>query len=199
MVALLEAVVDRRGDDLGLVAVDAAGGELLRDGERVEHRGRLPRRHDGQLQRVSALSARRAWLKVSSEGHRHGDVAIITTPGGKPPKTLARCGLTEDLVYGLAVEPSSGASWSRLVIRRAWWSRQRWTLTPRSFSTSMSRSASRIKRLRASSQSGPASSGSDPRGGVRAYLAAILAHGCGAVHEAVRLHWIELLGRVLAT
>ena len=58
MVALLEAVVDRRGDDLGLVAVDAAGGELLRDGERVEHRGSLPRRHDGQLQRRFPWGAR---------------------------------------------------------------------------------------------------------------------------------------------
>ena len=37
MVALLKAVVDRLRDDLGLVAVDAAGGELLGDGERVEH------------------------------------------------------------------------------------------------------------------------------------------------------------------
>ena len=37
VVALLKAVVDRLRDDLGLVAVDAAGGELLGDGERVEH------------------------------------------------------------------------------------------------------------------------------------------------------------------
>ena len=38
-----------------------------------------------------------------------------------------------------------------------------------------------------------------PQGRCARLLAAILAHGCGAVHEAVRLHWIELLGRVLAT
>ena len=43
MVTVLEAVVDRRRDDLGLVAVDAAGGELLGDRERVEHAGSLPR------------------------------------------------------------------------------------------------------------------------------------------------------------
>ena len=43
MVAVLEAVVERLGDDLGLVAVDTRGGELLRDVERIEHAGRLPR------------------------------------------------------------------------------------------------------------------------------------------------------------
>ena len=37
VVALFEAVMDGLGDDLGLVAVDAAGSELLGDGERVEH------------------------------------------------------------------------------------------------------------------------------------------------------------------
>ena len=37
VVALLEAVVDRLGDDFGLVAGDAASGELLGDGEGVEH------------------------------------------------------------------------------------------------------------------------------------------------------------------
>ena len=42
VVAVVEAVVDRLGDDLGLVAGNAAGGELLGNGERVEHRGRRP-------------------------------------------------------------------------------------------------------------------------------------------------------------
>ena len=37
MVALFEAIMDRLGDDFGLIAVDDGGGELLRDGERVEH------------------------------------------------------------------------------------------------------------------------------------------------------------------
>ena len=37
MVALFEAVMDGLGDDLGLVAVDAVSGELLGDGERIEH------------------------------------------------------------------------------------------------------------------------------------------------------------------
>ena len=36
------AGVDRLGDDFGLVAVDAAGGELLGAGERVEQAGSLP-------------------------------------------------------------------------------------------------------------------------------------------------------------
>ena len=40
VVALFEAaVMDRLGDDFELVALDAAGGELLGDGERVEHTG----------------------------------------------------------------------------------------------------------------------------------------------------------------
>ena len=39
VIAVLEAVVERLGDDLRLVAVDAASGELLRDGERVEPQG----------------------------------------------------------------------------------------------------------------------------------------------------------------
>ncbi len=43
VIAVLEAVVDRLGDDLGLIAGDAASGELLGDGERVEHQGSLPR------------------------------------------------------------------------------------------------------------------------------------------------------------
>ena len=42
MVALFDAVADRFGDDFGLIAGDAAGGELLGDGERVEHAGSLP-------------------------------------------------------------------------------------------------------------------------------------------------------------
>ena len=37
VLALFEAVVDRLGDDFGLLAGDAPGGELLGDGEGVEH------------------------------------------------------------------------------------------------------------------------------------------------------------------
>ena len=38
-VVALQAVVERLRDDLGVVAGNAAGGELRGDGERVEHRG----------------------------------------------------------------------------------------------------------------------------------------------------------------
>ena len=52
VVALLEAIVNRLGDDLGLVALDAAGGELLGDGERVEHRGQPTSRRSRSGRRV---------------------------------------------------------------------------------------------------------------------------------------------------
>ena len=55
LVALLLAVADGLGDDFGLVAVDAAGSELLGDGERVEHAGSLTTRAGGG----ETVSARR--------------------------------------------------------------------------------------------------------------------------------------------
>ena len=48
MAAVLEVVVDRLGDDLGLVAGDAAANELLSNGERVEHQGSLSRGRSGR-------------------------------------------------------------------------------------------------------------------------------------------------------
>ena len=43
VVTLFNALADGVGDDLGLVASNATGGELLSDGERVEHASSLPR------------------------------------------------------------------------------------------------------------------------------------------------------------
>ena len=61
VVALFEAaVMDQLGDDFELVAVDAAGGELLGDGERVEHTGgSLPCARHGAKQPLPSIDSGR--------------------------------------------------------------------------------------------------------------------------------------------
>lgn len=67
LVALLEAVVDSLGDDLGLVALDAASGELLGDGERVEHAEQPTTRPGaGENARASPWSAARRYHRTAS-------------------------------------------------------------------------------------------------------------------------------------
>ena len=71
--------MDRLGDDLCLVAVDATGGELLSDGERIEHRGSLPRGRRARNQ------------PRCSGGHRGRDrsgPAAIRRAGGPEDETM---------------------------------------------------------------------------------------------------------------
>ena len=56
--------VERLGDDLGLVAVDDdAGGELLRNGERVEHQGSLPSGRSGRNRPRRPVDSRLAMVR----------------------------------------------------------------------------------------------------------------------------------------
>ena len=60
MVALLGTLADGMGDDFGLVAGDAASGELLGDGERIEHRVSLTRAGWALNRGAAAHAAERA-------------------------------------------------------------------------------------------------------------------------------------------
>ena len=55
VVALLDTLADGVGDDFGLVAGDAAGSELLGDGERVEHGVSLACSRRGRRTEMTAL------------------------------------------------------------------------------------------------------------------------------------------------
>ena len=82
VVALFEAVVDRLGDDLGLIAVDAAG-VLLGDGERVEHAGSLTMRPPRAQQPLASCRFRSTSRRSRS--------SLIDDYRAPAPETLARC------------------------------------------------------------------------------------------------------------